>query len=330
MVKLIKQEELASIDCEAAVLQGMTAALVVRLEQMCALREAALDWSDPEGVHKMRVASRRLRGALRDFEPYLGKRRISSPLQQIKEIARALGHVRDHDVAIMTLERTATKAPQAVAAGIPRLVQIRDADRQEARVKLTAILASELLSELNTRLKTTLAGGHLKKTRVNPSPGQSLTAASVITYREAARSIILARLDDLESLSKHLYEPLKVKPLHNLRIGAKHLRYALQLFEPCWGTALAAFAKKVAGLQSSLGKLHDCDVWIKELGGLISGDVCELDGDRATLIWLLCNFVKLRGKHLSEALMQWQDWEAKDFSKRLRETIGAHSLVSKD
>ena len=51
---------------------------------------------------------------------------------------------------------------------------------------------------------------------------------------------------------------------------------------------------------------------------------------RATIIWLLSNFVKLRGKHLSAALIQWQEWEVKDVSKRLRESIGVTSLLAKD
>lgn len=330
MATSIKQRQIDGIDCEAPVHEGMIVALSIRLEQMCALRDAALDWSDPEGVHKMRVASRRLRGALRDFGPYLGKRRIASPLLHIKEIARALGRVRDHDVAIMTLERTATKAPQAVAAAIPRLVQIQDAARQAARLKLTPVLTRESLAELTTKLRATLAANP-KRVRVGPSPKQGLSAATEINYRAAARSIILTRLDDLEKLSKHLYQPLKIKPLHTLRIGAKHLRYALQLFEPCWGAPVASCAKKVADLQSSLGKLHDCDVWIEDLGELVNGDVRDLDVDhRATLVWLLCNFIKLRGKHLSAALVQWQEWEAKDVSQRLRESIGVTFLVSKD
>ena len=52
----------------------------------------------------MRVASRRLRSALRDFLPYLRKRGLSSVQKRLRNIADALGEVRDHDVAIMALE----------------------------------------------------------------------------------------------------------------------------------------------------------------------------------------------------------------------------------
>ena len=328
MARLMNAKQIAGIDCDGPVHAGLTVALETRLEEMCALRDAALDWSDPEGVHQMRVASRRLRGALRDFAPYLGKRRISSCLKRIRDIAQALGRVRDYDVSILTLERTAAKAPAKVSAGIRRFAELRHAERQEARAELTPILTLESLAELTEEFKGALEG-HATLARSSRSQRQNVTAASQLTYREVARSIILTRLEELERLSTSLYHPLNTKPLHDMRIEAKHLRYALELLEQCWGPPVALFAGRVAELQSSLGKLHDCDVWIEDFGELAQGDVSDPDFDhRVTVVWLLCHFVKLRGKHMSSALMQWQQWQAREFSARLRESILATSAVS--
>lgn len=325
---LINVNQIARIDCDGSVDEGMTVALNLRFAQMYALRDAALDWSDPEGLHKMRVASRRLRGALRDFAPYIEKRRLSVSLKKIREIAQALGRVRDQDVAIMTLERLSAKAAPEVAAGISRLVQSRDADRQIARLKLTPILNNESLSALSTKFTAALQVPPQRERTPRSLKGR-VVSATEITYRDVARSIILTRLDELEKLSRHLYQPLKIKPLHNMRIAAKHLRYALELFEPCWGAPVGFLAKRLAELQSSLGKLHDCDVWIEDLGEIVNKDERGPNLDyRATLIWLLCIFIKLRSKHLSAALIQWQEWEAKDLSKQLRESIAAPSPVS--
>lgn len=322
MATLIKVERIDRIDCDAAAHDGMTLALNTRLKEMCALRDAALDWSEPEGVHKMRVASRRLRGALRDFAPHLGKRRISTSLKHIKEIARALGGVRDHDVAILTLERAATNAPSAIAEGIRRFAEFREGARQDARTRLAAIFAGESLAELTENFQAALEA-HPRRARVTQSPKQKVSVAIGITYREVARSIILTRLEELENLSKSLYQPLKVKPLHEMRIAAKHLRYALELFEPCWGAPVALHAKNVASLQSSLGKLHDCDVWIRDFGRTEDSDGHALDfAQRAALVWLLSHFVRLRGKSLTKALMQWHEWQEQDFSAGLRESVG--------
>ena len=154
-----------------------------------------------------------------------------------------------------------------------------------------------------------------------------------MTYRQVARAVIINRLEDIGRFSESLYHPLKVKPLHEMRISAKHLRYALELFGDCWGPPTALMAKKIAELQSSLGKLHDCDVWIESLGHAAAHPVPAVDFDyRATAVWLLGHFLKLRSKHVNEALSQWKDWETKGVSSQLRQMIlsipsPTHALV---
>src|SRR5258708_255901 len=124
---MAKSKVISGIDYEAAVAAGIRPVLSSRLDEMCALRERALDWSDPEGVHDMRVASRRLRGALNDFAPFLRKRSLTSSLKQIKEIADSLGAVRDQDVAIEALEKLATKVPVEVSKPVSHLIELRRA-----------------------------------------------------------------------------------------------------------------------------------------------------------------------------------------------------------
>lgn len=307
---MAKAKLMSGVDCNAPVHAGMKLVLSSRFREMCALRNAALDWSDLEGVHSMRVASRRLRGALQDFVPYLQKRRLSSCLKQIKEIAEALGEVRDQDVAIMTLERTAAKAPAEVARGIRQVAEFRNSAREELRVKLQPALDPDALRQLTAKFAKALDA------QVKSRSGNT------ITYRAVARSIILERLDELEKRSNSLYHPLKIKPLHEMRIAAKHLRYALELFEPCWGPAVSVFAPKVAGLQSSLGKLHDCDIWIEDFGDAATFRQLPEDFDhKTTAVWLLTYFVKTRTKHLSEAMAQWHAWETINFSGQLRQAL---------
>jgi CHAD domain-containing protein len=323
----MKSHQLSGLDCDGTVISGALLALSTRLDEMCAWAEAAVDGSDPKGVHKMRVASRRLRSALRDFAPYLGKRRVSSGQKQLKEVARSLGRVRDDDVAIMTLEETAAEAPADVANGIRRLAHLRDVDRQAARERLLPLISSESLADLKHKFKKMMDVA-------SDSNGGRATAAKrkteiVSTYRQVGSAIILARLDELEKLSNNLYQPLKVKPLHEMRIGVKHLRYALQLFEQCWGTSVSIFAGKLATLQTSLGELHDCDVWLQDLGKLANQGEAGVDFDqRRTVVWLLCHFMKLRGKQLNAALMQWQEWEAEGFGPDLRIRVAMTASAS--
>src|ERR1043166_2328616 len=100
------------IKCKAPATLGIKLVLATRFEELLEWRDSALDWSDPEGVHSMRVASRRLRSALRDFMPYVRKRRLASVLKRLRGLADALGEVRDHDVAILALEEILKQAPK--------------------------------------------------------------------------------------------------------------------------------------------------------------------------------------------------------------------------
>ncbi len=60
---------------------------------------------DPEGVHQMRVATRRLRADLRTFRPVLD-REWSEPLRdELRWLGRSLGAVRDADVMLASLVR---------------------------------------------------------------------------------------------------------------------------------------------------------------------------------------------------------------------------------
>lgn len=321
---MAKAKEIIGIDCDGPAHNAIAQVLNARMEEMYSFRELALDRSAPKGVHDMRVASRRLRTALRDFAPYLEKKRFANGLENIKSLAQALGRVRDHDVAIIALKKAATKEPAAISDGMLRFVERRHRAREETFAELAPFLESDRLSRLKTGFQQALEAT-IKRARGKGASSQRPAALANISYREVATSTILSHLKDLEARSEGLYHPNKVKPLHKVRIAAKRLRYALELFDQCWAQRTAFFAKKLAALQSSLGELHDCDIWIKSFGDKA---ICELRpfdvGGKATSVWLLLHFVELRTKHFRKALQQWSEWESKDFGSKLK-TILANS-----
>jgi CHAD domain-containing protein len=312
---LAKPKPIVGINCDESARVGIVLGLKTRFDEMFALREAALDFSSPAGVHDMRVASRRLRGTLSAFQPYLKAAQLGGCLAEIKTIASALGGVRDHDVAIITLTETAAEAPDDIAAGIRQFADLRREKQEEARVELTTALDAEAMLALMRKFTESLDGDNSQL-----RAGQK-RSAPLRVYRDVAAEIILKRLNDLEASSDSLYRPLKTKRLHALRIKGKQLRYALQLFEPCWGSPLAVPANKIAGLQSALGKLHDCDVWLRDIGRTAtSGSDLGFDY-RSTVVWLLRHFAKLRSKHFGDALLHWHEWETEELSARLRQLM---------
>jgi len=312
---MAKAKRVKGINCDSIASIGMKLVLVTRFEELFSFHEAALDWSDPEGVHSMRVASRRLRSALRDFLPYVRKRGLTSVQKRLKSVADALGEVRDLDVAIMALEKIAANAPDQVSPAVKRLVEQRKEVREEARQQLKSVLAKEELEQLQSDFN---AGVDAATT----AQAQKTQSSPPLTYQMMSRAVILDRLKELEKLSNDLFKPFDVETLHEMRIAAKRLRYAVELFQECWGRSLASYAKRVARVQTALGDLHDCDVWIEILGKQINTARKLKDDHQVTAyIWLLSHFVKLRTKHLRQAFDEWSAWEAEDLSGKLRSAL---------
>jgi len=322
---MARSKIISGIECDGAATAGIRTVLSSRLDEMCSLREHALKWSDPEGVHDMRVASRRLRGALSDFMPFLRKRSLSPSLKQIKTIADSLGQVRDQDVAIMALEKLAAKAPAEVSTALSNLVDLRKTMRDKAREELARTLSKEVLSQLGSEFAVAVDRATTERPPRKRGTTQQPGTANV-SYRKVSRSIILERLKEFEKLSNGLYLPLEVEPLHKMRIAAKRLRYALELFEQCWVPSIKIFARKAEGLQSSLGEVHDCDVWIESFGKELVREKREGAPSDASA-WLLSHFLKVRTRHLRNSLARWREWEAHKFSSQLQESLQMSSTV---
>lgn len=320
-------ETLKGVDCDAGALEGIRAVLSGRLAEMCDLRGAALEWEDIEGVHRMRVASRRLRSALRDFDDLLAGKAV--PQRRLKEVAGALGDVRDQDVAIAALEKVRKKAGGDVAEGIAQLIDERDTVRVRARERLETIVAETPLAELRRKflagLEKAVGGGRRKKGDKGKGARRSKREVS---FRQAGREVIESRVEELREFSNGLHHPFDVEPLHRMRIAAKRLRYALEVFAPCWGGRLSSCSREVAELQTSLGELRDCDLWIDDLGARLDRHREESEGDggrdarlRLAAIWLLNHFTKERSKHFRRALARWHKWETGGFLERMSETL---------
>lgn len=101
----------------------------------------ALAGTDIEGVHDVRVASRRLRAAM-DVAGDCFPAGWYRPLHRAaKEITGALGGVRDRDVLIEAWSEERTTASAAERPGIDRLLARVEAERVVARAEMERFLA---------------------------------------------------------------------------------------------------------------------------------------------------------------------------------------------
>jgi len=309
---MAKAKKIRGLDCKAPAVQGMKLVFLTRFNELLEWRKEALNWSDPEGVHSMRVASRRLRSTLRDFLPYLPKRSFASALKQLKRLADALGAVRDQDVAIHVLEEIEKKAPAEHTAALKLFIAKRKELREHHRNELKALLAKnelkKLESDFTAAVEYATATAERKRKRATPP-----------VFAKVSQAIIRDRLKEVEKRKDGLFRPLDVEALHELRIAMKRLRYAIELLAPCFPRSISSHAKRAARIQTVLGDLHDCDSWILGIGDEIGPARKENAVEQlAAFAWLLNHFTKLRTKHLHHAFSRWREWETHDTSGKLR------------
>jgi hypothetical protein len=91
------------------------------------------------------------------------------------------------------------------------------------------------------------------------------------SLRSNASKVIAVRLAEMLGWQTALEDQTQVAELHNMRIAAKRLRYALEMFEICFD--VKALLKELTQIQEDLGDIHDLDV----LCDVLRGRLKELD-----------------------------------------------------
>jgi CHAD domain-containing protein len=149
---LANARDIPGITPDATFREAAASAIEVRAEELFAFRDRALDTNDIEGVHDMRVATRRLRAVMEIFAPCFPPKRHKHVLKEVKLLAGALGERRDPDVMIDGLEQVASKLGTADRPGIRHLEQALRERQAAANDDLSALLEQIEQSGLRERL----------------------------------------------------------------------------------------------------------------------------------------------------------------------------------
>lgn len=243
------------------------AAVVRRLRALTRLIEGVCESGDIEYVHKMRVASRRLRTELTIFKECFPPERRTSWRGVIEKVTRLLGPARDLDVQIEFVRRFADQHDDETLQPGPRRfldhLQTRRAELQDnVRKAVKQLRKDPMLRELRK---------HLRKLRRTSGAAWENDFASRYSddAREIARGKILRRYREFLAYEAWVADPSACRELHEMRIAAKRLRYAMDIFDPLWRDGLKGYAETIKGFQQELGELHDCDVWIETLPAVL-------------------------------------------------------------
>jgi CHAD domain-containing protein len=212
---------------------------------------------DIECIHRMRVASRRMRSALDLFKACLPPKHFPTWEKEYRKVTSALGAARDIDVQIERLtEFASSTAGPREQAGLRRLKMRLGQRRSALQVKVIGSLDqmenNGVLADVQRRLAPLL-----KK--------QSQTYLFSPAVYSRAHETITARLEGFLSYEEFVNRPECVEELHMLRISAKRLRYTMETFATLYPGELKEALQACRKTQDLLGDLHDCDVWIELL-----------------------------------------------------------------
>ena len=111
--------------------------ITTRLHEMMSFKEGVIDGRDIEYVHDMRVASRRLRAAMRNFaDCFTPKKEFRRHLKRVERITSALGGVRDLDVLINRFQIDVLTVPEDAQIGVQNLIAHLQKKREERRAPM--------------------------------------------------------------------------------------------------------------------------------------------------------------------------------------------------
>jgi CHAD domain-containing protein len=225
--------------------------------------KGTLEDLDPEYLHDLRVASRRLRSALRLFAAELGTQRSESLRVELGWIARQLGSVRDLDVFILNLRDQAQRLGEGGAVA-EVLVDALGQRRRAERAALEAGLTSGRFRALVRRLEVLAASPPPRTVRGVPS---GIVAEAAPTLIKMAQKRVLR-------LGRAITPDSSAADLHRLRILFKRLRYACEFFQEAFADPaagqdpLADYIEAMVRFQDCLGEHQDAVVAMTRLQAL--------------------------------------------------------------
>ena len=208
---------------------------------------------DPEDVHQLRVATRRLRAFLRAARPLLVPEWEEELREELRWLGSAAGPVRDHDVLIEHLREEVATLAQPEQDALAGVFERLAAERAQARAALLEVLESDRYLALLDRIEQ---AAELPRTLDGDRPLASLWRREWKRLRGAFEALGPAPGDD---------------ELHQLRIKAKRARYAAELAAPALGDPGDRFVRRAKDLQDVLGEHQDAVVAEQRIRELLRG-----------------------------------------------------------
>ena len=219
--------------------------------QLQALRSAdlAVRTEQPEGVHDLRVACRRLRSILAAFRPVLDREHTDPLRAELQWVGAQLSGARDAEVALSHLRELVAAQPVELVLGpvAARFQQTEIKDHHAGARRVTRTLTDRRYLRLLDALDALLADPPVTELAAAPAPAQ-LADAVRRTGKRLRRAVDAAR--EAEGDDRHHL-------LHEVRKATKRVRYTAEVAEVEFGAPATALVDCTKQVQDLLGDAQD-------------------------------------------------------------------------
>ena len=230
-----------------AVLQSIGRACISHL----LLNEPAALAGDPEGIHQIRVATRRLRSALLALKPLLPADHHGWAGDELKWLAGALAPARNWDVFLTSLVEPVQQA-LPLETDLKHLIEAAEQERRTAHESAREAIRSPRYSGATLKLARWFEARGWRE-----DPASEQAALLFATVGEVAPSLIERCWRQARKRSKRFSE-LSQEQRHQLRIALKNLRYTIEFLQSLFeGRRVKSLAKRLKPVQEDLGHLND-------------------------------------------------------------------------
>ena len=280
------------------------------LSQLQANESGMLAGRDPEFLHQMRIALRRMRSSFAVFRFHLDRAAVALVEAALREMGNRLGAARDWDVLV-------TESLLPFSAAFPEVGAVGALMRKARRVRGVQDRAARDLVASPDYVRGMLRVGRLL---ASPLAESQPNAAQTDLDRPAGHD----RQAGLQAFAAHMLQrrhrrlrklgsAMSSTELHRLRILAKKLRYAAEFFEPLFhGNRARRYIRSLARLQDALGGLNDCANGVRLVGELTPAPgrftLQQRDAELAAVRfegWLAAH----RSRYLGQFSGRWQTFE---------------------
>jgi CHAD domain-containing protein len=238
------------LSCRTTTTDFAAAALRRLLEEWQAQEPPARLGEDPEALHALRVAGRRMDSVLSLFCDHLPAALVKSR-PKLKSLLDCMGAVRDADIRLEALRAFGHSLGEEDRGALAPLLRHLEAERGEAQSRMLRALDAKPTRHWLERLPARLARPAPAAISPFPRSPQALRAVpDLIRYRYRKLRKCARRLSSESSMSEY----------HNVRVRTKKLRYALEAIAPTYAQPANEMLAALLELQGRLGTQHDCEV----------------------------------------------------------------------